>query len=88
MLRLVLIPLVVQILIPVALLGWLGFARVTNVGTWLMKVMVVAWYLSVLGAAQSWMIVPRTIMVFYLVWLLGAAWNSGSRLAVSFIAHR
>ena len=66
------IPLLLQLLAPLAMLVWLAYGRPRSRLVWLLTVMVVAFYLLIAAVAGLWLIVPWYTPGAYVVLLLVA----------------
>ena len=70
------VPLVMQLVVPLALLGWQAFGRDRTVAGWLVKTVIVALYLAAVATAGLWVVVPwQTPAVLLLIVVAIALWQ-------------
>lgn len=58
-------PLLLQLVLPVALLLWLAFGRPPNLTSWLLRVILVTCYLVAISAGGLWLVLPWYTPVIY-----------------------
>jgi hypothetical protein len=80
MLFVVWMPLFLQLLLPLGLLGWLAFGHPGSRLAWALGVCLVASYLAAITVAGLWLVFPWYTSVVYAVTLLFAALHSGRQL--------
>jgi len=73
------VPLVLQLLLPVALLLWLALARRASQAVWTLRVLLTVLFLGNLAVAGLWLVLP---------WYTPVAYAAGLLLAASISAHR
>ena len=70
MLFVVWIPLLLQLLIPLSLLAWLAFGRISSLGAWAVRAVLIGCYLVAIGVGGLWLILPWYTPVIYGVLLV------------------
>jgi hypothetical protein len=75
------VPLVLQLMVPVSLLLWLAYGSPPSRAGWVLRVLVAACYLAVMGAGGLWLIMPWYTPVVFAGLFALAALRSGRNAA-------
>src|SRR5688500_858638 len=73
-------PIIFQLLVPLALLAWLGYGRPSSRISWVVRVLLAGLYLIAIGIGGLWLILPWYLPVIYGAVLLFAIAHSFRRV--------
>ena len=83
MLFTVVLPLALQVLLPLALIAWVGWSRPRNWASWLAGIIATGSWLIGIGLGGLWLVVPSALLPVLVVAFLAACIRSFRRLRVA-----
>jgi hypothetical protein len=81
MLFVVWVPLILQLLVPLILIVWLGFGRPSSSSAWVLRAVLTGLYLIAIGIGGLWLIMPWYLPVLFGLLLLLAMVHSFRRVS-------